>query len=78
MELNKIGGKLWTQGIISSDAVESPKSPAATVAVTSNGIQLDAATDFLKNAKNIKSSTSVDKMLALRREKKQRQFMGDW
>jgi hypothetical protein len=75
MELNKIGGKLWTNGIVVPERIAAPAT--ATRAAIHNGIHLDAAADFLKDAKNIKSSTSVDKMLALKREKKQRQFMGD-
>ena len=76
MEISKIGGSLWTAGIT---PVPNTGNKAATGGATEQSgaasIKLDAASDFLKDTKNIKSSTSMDRMLALKRSKKERQFM---
>jgi hypothetical protein len=67
VELAKVGGVYW------------PTDPSVPIIKSSTGVspleKTDSIADFLHDAKQFKTSTSVDLMLSIKREKQQRQFM---
>ena len=67
MELSKVGGVYWP-----TDPTKIPqRRPTAISALE----KTDSIADFIFDSKMLKSSTSVETMLMIKRDKKRRQFM---
>ena len=67
VELSKVGGVYW------------PTDPSKPLNKSSTGVspleKTDSIADFLHDARQFKSSASVDLMLSIKRDKQQRQYM---